>query len=324
MEFRKNGFLSIAGLAVLFVLLPCYLPAMSMSFANALPEKPRAIRFAHFTDMHIEPKLDAPQGLVAALKHMQALKDKPQLLVTTGDHVMDSFAADDNWTTIQFDTFKKVMNEECKIPVKYCIGNHDVWGWNKQYSKTTGDEPLWGKKWAVAEFNMPGRYYDFTVENWLFVVLDSTHTADDNYLAKLDEEQFSWLEKELEANKDKFVVIFSHIPILSAAVFIDGENEKGGNWTLPKEWMHIDARRLKDLFGKYPNVKLCVSGHLHLVDRVEYNGVTYICDGAICAAWWKGNFHECDEGYGVFDLYKDGTFVHQYISYGWVPATAEK
>jgi hypothetical protein len=57
------------------------------------------------------------------------------------------------------------------------------------------------------------------------------------------------------------------------------------------------------------------------VDRAEYNGVTYICDGAVCGAWWKGNHAECDEGYGVFDLFDDGTFAHRYITYGWQPVS---
>jgi predicted phosphodiesterase len=81
--------------------------------------------------------------------------------------------------------------------------------------------------------------------------------------------------------------------------------------------MHIDARKIKELFRGYPNVRLCISGHMHMVDRVVYNDVTYICDGAVCGAWWNGNQYEFEEGYGVFDLYDDGTFEHQYVPFGW-------
>ncbi len=278
----------------------------------------RTLRFAHFTDLHLEPKRSAPQGFAQALNHMQALPDKPELLITGGDHVMDSFAADDNWTSIQFNLVKETIAQNCKIPVKYCIGNHDAWGWNKEHSKTTGSEPNWGKNRPVTEFKMPGRYYAFDVKPWRIIILDSTHEASSNYQAKLDDEQMAWLENELNTNKDKFIAIVSHIPILSVAAYLDGENEKKGNWSLPKEWMHLDARKLKDMFLAHGKVKLCVSGHLHLVDRNEYCGTTYICDGAVCGAWWKGNHMECDEGYGVFDLYTDGTFDHQYIAYDWV------
>jgi predicted phosphodiesterase len=113
--------------------------------------------------------------------------------------------------------------------------------------------------------------------------------------------------------------VVSHIPILSVAAFLDENNERTGDWHVPGAWMHIDARRIKGLFKRHPNVKLCLSGHLHLVDRCEYLGVTYVCNGAVCSNWWKGNYQETDEGYGVVDLYADGTFDAQYVAYGWTP-----
>jgi 3',5'-cyclic-AMP phosphodiesterase len=66
----------------------------------------------------------------------------------------------------------------------------------------------------------------------------------------------------------------------------DGDNEKSGDWVIPGAWVHIDARRIVELFHQHKNVKLCLSGHIHLFDRVLYNGVTYICDGAVCGRWW--------------------------------------
>ncbi len=83
--------------------------------------------------------------------------------------------------------------------------------------------------------------------------------------------------------------------------------------------MHLGAARLKDLFSAYPNVKLCLSGHIHLVDRVVDNGVTYCCNGAVCGNWWKGDHKECDEGYTIIDLYSDGSFQNQYVVYNWIP-----
>jgi 3',5'-cyclic-AMP phosphodiesterase len=53
------------------------------------------------------------------------------------------------------------------------------------------------------------------------------------------------------------------------------------------------------------------------VDRVDYNGVSYLCNGAVCGSWWKGRHHDCDEGYAVLDLYDDGSFDCEYMKYGW-------
>ena len=82
--------------------------------------------------------------------------------------------------------------------------------------------------------------------------------------------------------------------------------------------MHTDWRELKALFGHHPHVKVAVSGHLHLVDRVDYAGVSYLCDGAVSGGWWKQDHAgEGQPGYALIDLYPDGRFDRQYVTYGW-------
>jgi hypothetical protein len=54
-----------------------------------------------------------------------------------------------------------------------------------------------------------------------------------------------------------------------------------------------------------------------MVDRVDYRGHTFICDGAVSGNWWKGPRLSFPEGYGLFDLYPDGRFEHRYVTYGW-------
>lgn len=279
----------------------------------------RSLRFAHLSDIHVQPKRGAPEGLTAALRHAQSLEDKPDMIITGGDNIMDCLGADDNWTRIQFQLLRDIFAKECKLPVKYCVGNHDNWGYDKKNSKTTGDEPLWGKKRPIHELGIPNTYYSFNVGKWQIIMLDSTQPDDTVYTARLDDEQLNWLKGQLQEHKNSYICIISHIPILSVSALLDGENERSGQWCMPDEWMHLDARKIKDLFYKHPNVRLCISGHMHLIDQAVYNDLTYVCDGAVCGAWWKGNHYECDEGYGVFDLYDDGSFEHQYISYGWVP-----
>jgi predicted MPP superfamily phosphohydrolase len=281
----------------------------------------RALRVAHLTDIHVQPERWADAGLTAALHHVQELEDGPDLILTGGDTIMDSFAQDDERTATQWKLYHQIIQDECSLPIRSCIGNHDLWGWNKSSSKTTGEEALWGKKRAVHELGLPARYYSFDRAGWHFVVLDSTHTdGGSGYIAKMDDAQYEWLASDLEKTPaDRPVLVLSHQPILSAASFFDGDNEQSGNWQVPAAWMHIDARRLKDLFHEHPHVKLALSGHLHLIDRVDYNGVTYLCNGAVSGAWWKGDNQECDEGYGVVDLYEDGSFDHQYVAYNWKP-----
>jgi len=99
--------------------------------------------------------------------------------------------------------------------------------------------------------------------------------------------------------------------------FLDGPNEQTGQWRVPGAWMHIDARRIKDLFRKHRNVQLCISGHIHLHDRVDYLGVSYFCNGAVCGGWWNGGFQEFLPSYAIVDLYDDGSFENRLVPYGW-------
>ena len=277
----------------------------------------RVLRFAHFTDIHIGSEGNT-LGLAAGLRHMQALGDRPEMLINGGDIVWDAMGATEERANEQYALVEKVLKKECHIPIKHCLGNHDVWGHYKKDSKTTGNERLWGKKLPMAVLGMDKRYYSFDHGNWHFLVLDSVYLTEGYYKGGLDEEQFEWLEKELAAAKDKHVVVVSHIPIFSAAAcFFNHNAEENGYWEVQGRLMHLDARRLTNLFAKHPNVKLCISGHLHMVDRVEYKGTTYICAGAVSGNYWKGSHHGFSEGYGVFDLFADGTFEHEYTSYGW-------
>jgi 3',5'-cyclic AMP phosphodiesterase CpdA len=244
-------------------------------------------------------------------------KVKRNLIVTGGDLIFDALGADETRTRAQWEIFTSVLKQNVAVPVRHTIGNHDVWGWNSR--ATYQDQPKFGKVWACEVLELEKPYYSFGQAGWHIVVLDSTHAVSGNgYTARLDEEQFEWLQDDLAKTSPKVpVIVFSHIPILSVCSMFDGENEKTGNWVIPGAWVHIDARRIKDLFRKHPNVKLCISGHEHLLDQVVYNGVNYFCNGAVSGGWWAGDYHECTYGYALIDLFNDGSFENRYVPYGW-------
>ncbi|MCS6830407.1 MAG: metallophosphoesterase [Armatimonadota bacterium] len=283
--------------------------------SNAQTAK-RVLRVAHLTDIHVQPEGKAVQGMINCLKAVHETPDRPNLILFGGDNVMDVFAQKRERAKTLADLWRKMVMDYCQIPYRICIGNHDVWGWNKETSGCTGQEPEYGKKWAMDTFGLQTPYYSFEQAGWKFVVLDSTYPHGNDYKGRLDDEQFEWLKEQLRRTPATTpVLILSHIPILSASAFLDGENEKSGDWVVPGAWMHIDARRIIELFYQHKNVKLCLSGHIHLLDRVEYNGVGYICDGAVSGAWWGGNYHQTPPGWGLIDLYADGTFTHEYRSF---------
>jgi len=286
----------------------------------------RRLRIAHLTDIHVQPELGAAKGLEACLAHVQTLRDRgadaADLIVTGGDTVMDCMETDLDRTRLQWDLWRKVKSASCSLEVRSVVGNHDVWGWTKARAKTTGEEPLYGKKLACEEFGRALPYESFDRGGWHIVLLDSTFPHEQSYIGKLDDAQWEWLEKDLSAVAAATpVVIFSHIPILSLYPLAGTEpkpNEKGRpDLQVSGQLLHTDHQRFQTLFARHANVKACVSGHLHVVEAMEYGGVRYFCNGAVSANWWKGPRGRTDFGYAVVDLCEDGTVQSQYVPYGW-------
>ena len=315
-ELSRREFIGGVGVAAIGAVAGMPLVTAAMA-ARPKVKRKRVLRIAHLTDIHVQPEGAAPEGMARALRSVQSLEDKPDIIFTGGDSIMDSLKADKARTKAQWEIFQKVLKDECSLPVVHCIGNHDVWGWSVD-DESIKKDGLYGKQWVVEEFGLKSRYYSFDKAGWRFIVLDSTYPVDGGYTAKLDEEQFEWLKSELrETPKRVPICVLSHIPIICFCSFFDGENEKSGDWVVPGAWMHIDARRIKDLFLGHKNVRLCLSGHMHMEDKVEYLGVKYLCDGAVSGSWWKGNHYEFPPAYVVVDLYDDGSSKSEYIPYEW-------
>lgn len=278
----------------------------------------RGLRVAHLTDLHIQPELRADEGVTACLRHLRSLPEPPDLVLLGGDLIMDGFAEDEGRTRLQWDLYTKVLRDECPFPVEPCLGNHDIWGWNKSRSRTTGDEPGWGKKWAMDVLGLDRTYRSFDRGGWHFVVLDSVQPEGNGYTGRIDNEQFEWLHADLAAvPAGRPTLVLTHIPILTATVVLGDPKRETRVREVPSALLMEDSRSLRDLFARHPTVRLALSGHMHRIDRVDFRGVTYLCNGAVSGNWWKGPYHECNEGYAVLDLYDDGTFDHRYERYGW-------
>lgn len=283
----------------------------------------RCLRMAHLTDIHVMPAgegfQDPPLGMAQALQHAQGLADKPDLIFFGGDLIMDGLKMDRDRTIAQWDVWNRVLTAELKTPAKFALGNHDIWGWALRDQPKIVREKGYGKALAMERLALPDRYYSFDQGGWHFVVLDSMQPDFGNkhgYTASLDDAQFSWLAADLNHVPASVpVCILSHIPILSACVFFDNDLESTGSWVIPGAWTHIDARRIKDLFRRHPNVKVCLSGHVHLADSVSYLGVRYICNGAVSGGWWKGDYQEFPPAYAVVDFFEDGSVENRLVPY---------
>ncbi len=285
----------------------------------------RVLRFAHPTDIHVKPELNGDKGMTAAFNHMFSLKDPPQMVLTGGDLPFDTASSDQARSASLWKLFDRIISDTVpkSIPIHHTIGNHDIWGRDKEKCNSTGIEPFFGKKWFMDNFGYTRTYYSFDAAGWHFIVLDSFDLipGSKDFVARIVGEQLEWLKADLARTASVTpIVIVTHVPIFSAANFFDNAEQKrstGPDVTISHTRMHMDYRQLDTLFAGYPNIKLCLSGHIHLFDRSDYNGVTHICDGAVCGDKWNGPRQRTPEGYGLIDLFDDGHFEHRYMTYGW-------
>jgi 3',5'-cyclic AMP phosphodiesterase CpdA len=295
------------------------LGAVALGRAPAADPAKRVLRVAHLTDTHIQPELRAGEGVSACLKHVNETT-KPDLILTGGDHVMDSFAQTRGRTQLQWDLWAKTLQQENGVPAKGCVGNHDIWGWHKEKSQATGSEPGYGKKWACDALGLDRPYYSFQKAGWKFIALDGVQPGakPGGYSAHLDEPQRDWLTRELrDTPATTPVLVWSHIPIVSVLPTLALRQEPTGDLSLKAGSAHTDAGAVVALLAKHPNVKACLSGHLHLLDEVRLGGVGFHCNGAVSGNWWKGRHQGVPEGYAVVDLFADGRYTVEYVTYGW-------
>jgi 3',5'-cyclic AMP phosphodiesterase CpdA len=108
-------------------------------------------------------------------------------------------------------------------------------------------------------------YYSFDVGPVHFIALSSVeHFHSDprwgNILfAKLSEEQRDWLREDLERNRRKAIVVFTHMPL----------------WYNVTDWAEVHA-----LLRQYP-VKAVIAGHFHYNQRDQWlDGIQYAVVGA--------------------------------------------
>lgn len=260
------------------------------------------LTIAHITDVHIRGNDNIPSRAAKCLQ--EVLKNKVDFILNGGDSIHDA-----SYDTV---TRKQVIEQwavwdkfisSTDLAVYSCIGNHDPW-WQAP-SKT---DEMYGIPYAVKRLKIPDRYYSFDKKGWHFIVLDGNNKG-----ITLDREQMEWLTNELgRLASGTPVLIMSHYPILTVT----------GTW---EGGQHGDHKALKALFYKHKDkVKLCLSGHQHLLDQAWYNGVDYFCNGALSGFWWdKGDdksaadfyYQETPPGYAILKLYPDGTYENKYIPF---------
>ena len=290
-------------------LLTAFLVLLSVTGCNNPGNAGDSFSVAFMTDIHLQPERNAVAGFTKALDTVNSLK--PAFILTGGDLIMDalgqSYGRADSLYVLYQETIKKA-----EAPVYNTMGNHEIYG---IYSRSGADpaHPEYGEK--MYEKRIGPLYYSFMHEGWKFMILNSVEDTHRNkYVGLIDSVQIAWIEDELDKTDPEIpIVISTHIPFISVMT------QRYGGSTVANDSSLIvyNSSPVLDLFREH-NLKLVLQGHLHVLEDSYYEGVHYITGGAVSAAWWKGPYLTCEEGFLWLTFGRDD-FTWKYIDYNWEP-----
>lgn len=214
--------------------------------------------FFHFSDFHILPEKgmtraegDPCEKIERVIKLAKDTNIKPAFSIITGDISQNGSTSG---YEIAKDYFAQI--ESLGGPVLPVMGNVD--------ERTRFHENL--LKGTKLE-NGSSCYYSVIVDGVRVIVLDSQNP--DDHTGILDENQLSWLEKELALEHEPTLIAMHH-PTFALH--------------LPNGRKHIvcdrpSMARFQDIV-RGSNVKLVLCGHLHQSLYVESNGIKYLVGAA--------------------------------------------
>lgn len=238
---------------------------MSLNFRFAIASDPH-IALAHTVDFSI-PRFHVVEASIpifeSILNHLEQLN--LDFLLIPGDLTQDGEPENHQWLQKRL--------EALPFPAYVIPGNHDVLtpfptekniGWSEfpQYYHKAGYE------------NTEKLYYTREILPGVQLIALNSNQFDSNgtQLGCLDEEQLEWLDRALLEAKNKFILVMVHHNIIEH---------------LPNQSQHMMGKRymldnasilLKKL--RKAGVKLIFSGHLHIQDIAEKEGIYDITTGS--------------------------------------------
>lgn len=289
------------------LLLPlAYLLTMN-SCVDSEKGKENEFSFVFMTDIHLQPERKAPEGFKMAIDKVNELN--PDFVITGGDLIMDALGQ--SWG--RSDSLYKLYQEYTgffKMPVNNTIGNHEIYGIYRE-SKADPSHPEYGEK--MFEQRLGPSWYAFSHKGWKFFILNSIEdTKRSSYIGWVDSLQMAWLNKELsQTDKQVPLVISTHIPFLT----IYAQKYDGSTLANDSSLVVANSKQVLDLFKEH-NLRLVLQGHLHTVEEIKVDNVSFITAGAVSGKWWSGANRGFEEGFVKIDV-NGQNFKWKYIDYGW-------
>jgi 3',5'-cyclic-AMP phosphodiesterase len=298
---NRRNFLRGSGLAAAGCALAGGAPARALETPR--PEfSTGTFTFAFFTDVHIEPEMDAPQGTSLAMDVISA--SDAEFAICGGDHVFDALKVHKDRILEQYQLYTET-EKALDIPVWHVLGNHDIAGLETGMSS---HDPIFGKALFQQIFRTP-THYTFQHKGVNFIVLDSILIKGRDWDPSIDVDQQRWLERVLIATKGTPSIVISHVPLAtSMASYAPGSDNKIYQPIL-------NASEIIPMLEQYDVIAL-LQGHTHIAETVQRQGIHYVTGGAVCGNWWKGPQFGDREGV-TFVTVDNGAISTKYVPTGF-------
>ena len=266
--------------------------------------------FVHLTDIHLQPESKAYEGFLKAIETINNLHPRPAFCITGGDLVMDALGVNFERANLLYNMYSEAK-KKLKMPVYDVLGNHECFGVYEE-SGIIPDHPEYGKEMFKKRLGNGRTYSSFDYQGWHFMLLDTIGlTADRKYIGELSSNEIEWMKADLQnTGADTPVVMVSHIPLVTALPEYLYPFEKSD-----PSWQVTNTNEIAPELEKH-NVKLVLSGHLHMVESWLYKSMNFTCSGAVCGSWWGGDYRGFQEGFTLVSV-KGGEAETEYIDYGW-------
>ena len=203
--------------------------------------------FAQITDFHLKcdgqllrDVLDSAGALKAAVRHLNVLDPRPDLVFATGDLVNEPDGR-------AYRVLRELL-DELEMPVYVIPGNHDD---RDMMLGTFGD---------LGYLPRDGEFLHYTIEDrpLRFIALDTIIPG--SVGGEMCPSRLAWLEDRLaEESARPTVIVMHHPPFVTGISFMDEYGFAGG------DGMEAVVRR-------YPSVERVIAGHLHRDINVRWGG----------------------------------------------------
>jgi hypothetical protein len=238
--------------------------AANVAFPLTKSKDQNEFTFIHASDTHVD-SLNLPR--MARFRQM-ADSIAPAFVIVSGDLIRDALRVTEATASNYYNMYLAEIRK-FSMPVYSGVGNHELFGIERDKSLVSSEHPLYGKK--MFRYFLGPNYYSFNYGGIHFVSIDGVDYQNLYYFGGVDSLQLVWLENDMKHLPEKTPVLtFNHIPFVSPGFsFQDYENDTfyGPSLLLQDgklEHRHIvyNYTEVRKRIGKHP-YPLALAGHYH-------------------------------------------------------------